>query len=194
MVDLREVLQEEPEFPELLEPVRLGPLPTALLLFTPDAEEVSLHFVADQAVRSYVPCPGDECPLCYCGVRPSPAFLLPVISIQRRCVQVLRVAQRRGPGSLFTMLAPHLGEEDMANKLYLIRRDGGRYLVETQDLGERADRCDRVITGFLKAREEGLRLTSAFPSYTSEELAEVEEVKRFLDAVGGWSAPGRSDA
>lgn len=192
MVDLREVLNDEPEYPELLEPVRLGLSPNALLFFTAEADRVELHFIEDPAVGSYAPCPGSGCPICYCGDPPKIFFLLPVVNVKKKTVQVLRIPERRGPGALFTELAPHLNEEKIAAKLFLVSRDDFRYRVAVRPLGERADRCEHAISGFLKAQENGLKLTSAFPAYSAAELAEIEEIRTLLDAQDGWEPPADS--
>jgi len=190
MADIRDVFRDlEPELPELLEPVRLGLAPSMLLLFTADGDPAKLHFVPDPTVKAHVPCPGARCPVCYVGDPPVRVHLLPVVNVRTRAVEVLRVPHRRGPGTLATLLLPHFDDEDLQDKLFVVTRDGARHGVEVQPLGERADRCTAAIEGFRKAREEGLSLLVAFPEYSAAELGEVPEIRRMLDAVGGWDPP-----
>ncbi len=190
MVDIQEVLEaEEPSGPEQLEPVRLGEEPSLLMLFTSDGERARLHFEPDSAVNGYLPCPGEGCPLCFLGQSPKDFALLPVLNLEKRAVEVLRISTRRGPGTLAAGLLPHLRDEAIENEVFSISRVGAKFRVEVRPLGERADRCTGVIEAFLRARGEGLSLLSAFAEYTAAELAEIERVRLKLDAVGGWTPP-----
>ena len=84
---------------------------------------------------------------------------------------------------------PHLRGEQVQDKLILVSRDRSRYSVEARPLGERADRCLGVIEAFAKARDAGLSLLTAFPTFSAVELAEVPRVRAKLDALGGWTPP-----
>ena len=194
MADLLHIAsEEEPEYPEVLEQVRLGLKPTYVLVFTRDVESVLTHYVEGPPVNGYVPCPGARCPICHVGDAPVKLHLLPVLSIARRAVEVLRISDRRGAGSLFSGLLPHLLGDDTAEKLFSITRNGAVFSVKVQALGEDADRCPGVIKGFVEAQEKGLSLRSAFPAYSAVELAEVPSVRRVLDARGGWEPPSEDD-
>lgn len=173
-----------------LELVRLGPEPSMLLFFTTEAEPALLHFLKDDAVFSYVPCPGNECPVCYVASRARESVLMPVVNIESKRVEVLRVARSFGTDGLLMALRPHLRDDHaFADKLFLIRREGARFYVDVRPLGEHADRCEAAVGAFLRDNSEGLSLLSAFPSFTATELAEVESVRAKLDAVGGWQPP-----
>jgi hypothetical protein len=195
VVDILDALDGgEAELPQTLDPVRLSESTSLLLVFTTDGQRESLHFVDDPAVNAYVPCPGAACPLCHCGQAPTAYYLMPVVNLARRAVEVLRISTRRGPGTLAAGLLPHLRGDDLANKLFRVQRTGAKFVVEVQALGVDADRCVSVVKGFLAAREQGLSLSSAFPEYSATDLAEVPAVQRMVDAIGGWKAPEHGDA
>jgi len=89
MPDLLDLVgDEQPEYPEFLDQVRLGPNPAHLLLFTSDVETVLRHYVQGPPVNGYVVCPGDGCPACHLRQRPTRTHLLPVLHVGRRAVQV----------------------------------------------------------------------------------------------------------
>ena len=173
--------------PNVLEVLRLGAETAMLLLFTPDVEEVPLHWESDEEVHSYVVCPGTGCPVCYLGAPPQTMLLLPVYSMEHREVLVLRIPSKRGPQALCMMLLPHLKDEAIFGKVLLLKREGAKYSVEARELPENADRGESSIQSFMQRQEKGLQLQSAFMSMTSEELASVERIRRKLDAMGGYS-------
>ena len=93
-----------------LEELRLGEEPRMVLLFTKDTEDVELHYVDDEAVNSYVVCPGAGCPICYTGSASKRAALLPVFDLEDQSVKVLRVLYSRRLKSLGLALVPQLSE------------------------------------------------------------------------------------
>jgi hypothetical protein len=193
VISLREALESGSDGPETLERARISAAPTLLMLFDDSVENVALHYVYDEAVNSYVPCPGVGCPACFLGEAPHPTFLLPVLHLARRAVQVLLVSPKRGPGTLASGLLPHLEDPTgYADKVFAVTRNGGKFTVRVHALGERADRCVSVVAGFVKARAEGLSLLAAFPEYSAVEFSEIGTVRRGLDAVGGWVPPAGS--
>lgn len=195
MVDLLEAIgSDEPEYPQTLEQVRLGTDPTFLLLFTKDVDIAALHYLSDPEAGGYVICPGANCPLCYCGKASKQVCLLPVVDVASRSVRVLRVSKARNPGALLSALLPHLEGGDLVDKLFAVARNGAKFTVTVQALGPNADRCTAVVQGFLEARKQGLDLLSAFASYSATDLADVAEVRRLLDACGGWDPKGSGNA
>lgn len=191
MVDILDLADEASgAMSQPLEPVRLSENATLLLFFTREAARAKLHFVPDPAVSSYVECMGPgRCPLCYCAQVPVDMALLPVVNAAMRAVQVLRIPTRRGAGMLMTHLIPHLRGDDVVNKLFRVQRLGAKYVVEVQALPHDADRCLDVVRDFETVRKAGLKLTSAFPDFTPAELAEVPQIRKMLDSIGGWKTP-----
>lgn len=175
--------------PDRLEVVRLGANPTLLMFFTREAEAARMHWEDDPTVRSYVPCPGNRCPLCYAHEAPTDFQLLPALEVEKKKVGVLMVSMARGPSSLAAQLLPHLRDQQVQDKLVLVSRDRSDYSVDVRPLGERADRCLGVIQAFVKARDAGLGLLTAFRTFSVVELAEVPRVRAKLDALGGWTPP-----
>jgi hypothetical protein len=172
-----------------LHQTRLGKEPVMVLLFTAEVENAALHFEGDEAVFSYLPCPGKSCPLCYLGSAPQQSYLLPVLNLESREVEVLRIPSKRGPETLAAALKPHLKDPDIASKVLLISRNVNRYRVEARPLARDADHGADVVAAFKTASENGLQLVTAFPRLSAAEIAEVERVRRKLDAIGGWSPP-----
>ncbi len=175
--------------PERLEVVRIGATATMLMLFTSDADPARLHWEDDPTVKSYVPCPGAGCPLCFVHEAQTEYQLLPVLELEKKRVGVLMVSMARGPFSLAAQILPHLRDKEIQDKLILVSRDRGKYSVTVRPLGERADRCASAIQAFAQVREAGLRLVTAFPKLSAVELAEVPRVRAKLDAMGGWQPP-----
>ena len=101
---------------------RLKKEPSMTILFTQECEEAKLHYESDEAIRSYIQCPGDHCPLCYIGSTPNTFLLLPIYCIETGEVEVLRISQKRGPGTLLGGLRPYLKDPDITDKLLMISR------------------------------------------------------------------------
>ena len=169
-----------------LRELRLRKEPALVVLFTDDADEVALHYEEDPEVRAYVPCPGAACPLCYIGSPPQDYILLPIVNLESRAVEVLKISKVRGPGTLRAALAPMLEDPSIASKLVFIRRVGMDYRVESRDLPPSTSRCEDAVAAFIEARNAGLKFDSAFVHRTSAELAEVERIKRKLEIIGGY--------
>lgn len=182
------------EYPQSFEVVRLGESATMLLLFTTGGERARLHWVADPAARGWQLCPGVGCPLCHCSQVANPAILLPVISVARRSVEVMWMFEQKGPGTLRTGLDPHLRGSDLSDKLFHVERHGSKFDVKVTPLGPSADRCVAAVKGFMAAREQGLRLRSAFHEYSAADLAELPEVQNMLAAHPGWHPPESPNA
>jgi len=176
--------------PERLELVRIGATATMVQFFTRDGDRGRFHWEEDPTVSSYVLCPGIPCPLCFVHEAPTDAHLLPVLAVERKAVGVLMVSLARGPASLGAQLIPHLRDEGIQDKLFLLSRERAKYSVEVHPLGERADRCLGTIKAFTTARDAGLSLLTAFPNLSAQELADVPRVRAKLDALGGWTPPG----
>ncbi len=173
--------------------LRLGAEPAMALLFTPDVDEVSLHYVDDDSLRAYVVCPGTACPVCYAGSKPVQFHLLPVYDIESSTVRVLRIPSNRKPEGLGAKLTLQLKSKDVANTVILLRREGPVYTVEARPLGPDAKRGEAEIKVFLDEVEQGLLLESAFPRMAAEELAEVPKIAKRLAAIGGWQPPRLDD-
>lgn len=173
----------------VLSEARLGVEPTMLCLFTPDYEQARLHFIDDDSVRSFVLCPGTACPVCHCAVEPQLFNLLAVFDVASGAVKVLRVSARRQQGCLGALLVLHLRDKAVASKVILISRNGAKYTVEARPLAPNAKRGEGVIKAFLEEQQTGLKLESAFPRMTPEELSEVPTIAAKLAAIGGWEPP-----
>lgn len=189
---IEELEQQDSQGPDVLRTVKLGKEPTALILFTGEFEPATLHFEGDEAVWSYIPCPGGGCPICFLGSAPQQFYLLPVFNVESRQVEVLRISSHRGPDSLSGGLKPHLKDPQIAEKIFLVSRLFKRFKIEVRPLAENADRGAQVILAFKTAWEGGLKLIDAFPKMSPSEIAEVERVRRKLDAIGGWTPPAES--
>ncbi|MEO6595305.1 MAG: hypothetical protein ABIP94_11180 [Planctomycetota bacterium] len=176
-----------------LSEMKLGLEPAMAMLFTADIEPTRLHYVADEAVRSYLACPGTGCPLCFCGVEPPTFHLLPVFDVEAGLVKVLRIPARRQPGGLGPLLVPHLRDKDIASKVILLSRNGAKYTIEARPLGTNARRGEAQIKAFLEDQQAGITLAGAFPRMSPEELAEVPAIAAKLDALGGWKPPPEAD-
>ena len=172
---------------------RLKKEPSMTILFTQECEEAKLHYESDEAIRSYIQCPGDHCPLCYIGSTPNTFLLLPIYCIETGEVEVLRISQKRGPGTLLGGLRPYLKDPDITDKLLMISREGPRYKIQSRSLDEKADRGVIEIEAFKRNYERGLKLISAFPRWAPEDLAGLDRIRKKLNALGGYDLSGESD-
>ena len=169
--------------------LRTGTEPATVRLFTSEVETARIHYESGEPFRTYVICPGTGCPVCHIGSAPQQCGLLPVYNLETRAVEVVRFSIRQVPGALVTLLMQLLRDEGIAEKVVLLSRDGSRYTARSQPLGEDADHGDAAIASFIEAQQAGLKLAGAFAQPTAAELAEVERVRRKLDAVGGYKLP-----
>jgi hypothetical protein len=177
--------------PSPLSELRYGAEPAMVLLFTADCQETSLHYVDDEAVRSYIKCPGAGCPICYTGAAPARFDLLPVFDVESAIVKVLRISDNRRPEGLAAKLIPHLKDPHSADKLVLIsRRRMADYRVESRQIGPDAKRGEAEIKAFGEHLEQGLQMDAAFQAMTHIELAGVPKIAARLAALGGWNPPG----
>lgn len=169
--------------------LRLGAEPATVIFFTADVDAAPFHFESDEPFNSYVICPRSGCPICFLGTAAQQVALLAVYNLETRAVEVLRIPTRRSPGSLATILMPLLKDPAIGDKVVLISRNRARYTARSQPLSEDADHGEAAIAAFVEAQKAGLTLASAFPQPTAAELAEVERIRRKLEAVGGYKLP-----
>ncbi len=193
MANLFDLIQSSDEGPTTqLHELKLNENPSMVLFFTIEhTEDVPLHFQDDKEVDGYVPCPGEECPNCEIGDKSQAFLLLPAYSLDSRRVSVLKVSRRRGPGTLLGQLLPHLGGDDTTKKFFVLRRSGrsSTFEVSVRPLPQEADHGEDAIAAFLAAHKEGLKLSSAFPQYTAEELRRLPKVANRLRLLN----PPRAD-
>lgn len=187
---LLELLGEgDDQAPQPLVEIRLGDEPAMVMLFTHDVDTVQLHYESDPAVRSYVLCPGKGCPACHLGSSPKQYYLLAVYSVEDQRVGVIRISDVRTPDALATRLLPFLQDDDIAKKVLFVSRNGAKYTVEARPLAEHAYQGEREIEAFEEQRKNGLDLSTAFLRLAPAEYADVERIRRKLDAVGGYEPP-----
>lgn len=191
MINLVDFLSgDAAESSQSLDELRLGPEPVMVIPFTKDIEVAKLHYETDDSARGFIVCPGERCPACHLGNQPTTTGLLPLYSIEHQEVRVLRVPQKRSPGSLATHLLPLIASDDAGDKMLLIRRDGAKYTAESRPLGEHADRGEAVIQDFIDVSRDQLPLSSAFVRMTADEYADVPRVRLKLEARGDYPLPG----
>ncbi len=165
---------------------RIGQEPALVVLFTAATEQVKLHFEDTPEYSCFVECPGPRCPLCHLGKAAQTYWLIPVFDLEDAKVKVLRVSARKGVGTLAHQLVPLLRNQSARPEITQISRTGKTYKVKSSPLQETADDGREVIAAFLKEREQGLKLVSAFPSPTAAELASTERTRHKLELLGNY--------
>lgn len=178
--------------PAGLREVRLSGEPATVIAFTPDGEDVMLHYESSDEVRGYLVCPGVGCPLCYLGSQPAKHILLPVYNIETASIEFLRVPLRFAVGSLGSAIVTILKRTDLLTSVVTIRRVQTRYEATVSPLPQGVDNGRAAINAFIDAHTNGLKLSSAFQQPTAVEIASFDRVRRKLDAVPGWTPPPSS--
>jgi hypothetical protein len=165
------------------EVVRLGNNETAIIPFTPDGEEIDLHFCDEPEINNYVPCNGPDCTLCRIGRKKEARMLIPVFLPTSGEIGVLAVSKSRRPSALF----PQLMNIMKAGKPVgmFVSREGSKYVVSTFELGKDMETGEAEIKRFLEKYEAGeVSLASVYPTISNEELADVEGIARMMALKG----------
>ena len=166
-----------------LELVRLGQDETALIFFTSDVEQVTLHYCEEVDIGGYIHCAGDDCTLCRIGRKRDERVLLPAYSPTARQVQLLPVSRSLRPQALLPQLAEVLKSKDP--QVCFIRREGFRFFVSISPLPADIDAGAAAIEEFLAQSKSGtISLAGVYPTLANEQLREVPEIARRLKLKG----------
>jgi hypothetical protein len=172
-----------------LEVVRLGNDETAIILFTADSEEVTLHYCSETEINSYVTCNGAECVLCQIGRSRDQKMLLPVYLPAAGCIGVLPVSRSLRPFALLPQISSVLKAQKPM--VMFVTRDGARYTVSTAELQKDVDGGEAAMKRFLEDYDGGsCDLSAVYPKIANEELANVKEIARMM-ALKGVSRDAR---
>lgn len=167
-----------------LEVVRLSENEVAVIAFTPEGENVTLHYCDDPDINGYVQCNGDGCALCLAGKKKEQRVLLPVYVPTAHAVGVLPVSTSLRPNALMPLLQPVLA----ANKptVAFLKKDGPtKFVVSSSALPPDADGGEAVTVPFLTRWEAGeITLESAFQKIPNAQLKLVPSIARLLELKG----------
>lgn len=153
-------------------------------LFTAMLVEVLLHWEEEGPFRGFFRCLGDGC--LYCRVRePSKYYLLPVLDIVNGRVVILRLSSDKGPYRLSTQITALICDPEVSKMIVTLKRiDKFRYQTESH----KKDGCELIganeIAAFEKQLQTGtLDIGSIYPSYSNDELKEIQRVKKALEVL-----------
>lgn len=184
MPDLRKMTRHSDSRDSNLVELNIRDEPVLVICFTSEVDEIALHYEKDPTVKGWVVCAGESCPYCAIGAKASKFFLLPVYSRETAAIEVLRMPEQTGPGTLFSALQAHLASDDSTEHVLVIIRDGYRYQTRRVPLGKGADRGSTAITHFKMRVDGGLKLNSIFKTMTKAEIEAIPRVRAKLDALG----------
>jgi hypothetical protein len=166
-----------------IELVRLGNDETAIIAFTPDSEEVDLHYCSETEIGSYVICNGPDCILCRIGRKRDERLLLPVYLPAEERVGILPVSRSLRPFALLPQISNVL--KAAKPTVMFVARDGIKYTVSTTELQKDVEAGEAVIRRFVDDYEAGLHdLTTVYPRISNEELANIEAIGRMMALKG----------
>lgn len=184
MPDLRKMNRHSDSRDSNLGEIVIRDEPVIVICFTSDVDEIALHYEKDPTVKGWIVCIGESCPYCALGAKASKFFLLPVYNREADAVEILRMAEQTGPGTLFSALQAHLATDDSTEHVLVITRDGNRYQTRRVALAKNAERGSTAIAHFKMRVDGGLKLASAFKSMNKAEIEAIPRVRAKLEALG----------
>ncbi len=158
--------------------VRISQRPALVRLLDAVPEKVKVHWVDGEPRIGWTPCPGLGCPMCSLGDSPRTWTLLLTVNLEAREAQVLGVPESNAPASLRSALVPHLASDHSKQFLEISRNDRGRHHVCARSLPPAPDDCADVADEALATVRSGVRLQTAFPTYSADDLAEIPDIAR----------------
>ena len=173
----------EPPAQLTLEQLRIGESVTPCLVFTPDHEDVDIHWLDTQEKKGYVQCNGKGCPLCATGNKSYNRLLLAMLNFNSQKVEVLAISDASNPGAALPQILPVFDRTELT--MMMISRQRNKYTVDLRALPENVDAGQAEIEAFNTAYSNGdLKLSSIFEKCSNEELAAIPSIKVLLQCYG----------
>ena len=183
MVNLLDFAEEASVSPTL-DLIQLSADETAIILFTPESKEVSLHYCKESGIEGYVQCNGDDCILCRVGRKQVKRLLLPVYLPATGTVGILPVNPLRRPHDLLPQLLNVL-KSKTRQVLFVSRPSNFKYVVATSPLKDDVDSGETQIKSFLEKFNKGeVDLTAAYAIIDNEQLAATPEIAKMIELKG----------
>jgi hypothetical protein len=167
-----------------LEVVRLGSNETAIIPFTAECEEITVHYCPEPEINGYVVCNGPDCILCRIGRKRDQRLLLPVYLPADGCVGILPVSRSLRPFALLPQIATIL-KAGKPMVMFVTREGTTKHTISTVDLKSDVDAGEAVIKSFVEEHKAGRHDFSAvYPRIDNEQLKNVEAIGRLLALKG----------
>lgn len=143
-------------------------------------ENARVHWIDGTPRLGWVLCPGQGCPACRVGIRPTAMTLVLVVNFDVEEAQVLAVPDVAQAGSLRSALFPHLKADPSRHLLEIRRDDRKRHFITVRALPPSPDDLDDLAEEAASKIRAGVRMRSAFRSMSPDELARVDGVAKRL--------------
>ncbi len=183
-VNLLEIASSKPRGG--LELIRVGGNAVVILPFTPEGEEVLLHFCEEVEIRGYVHCNGKDCILCRIGKKAETRILIPVYLPTSQTLGVLPVSNSIRPYALLPQLLPVLKSKKPA--AVLLSRESSRFMVSSPlPVKGSMDSGAEQVKAFTELDEavRKSRLRAVFQKIENSQLSVIPEVARVLSLLEG---------
>lgn len=166
-----------------LTPFRINESTTPCLIFSPDHEDVDIHWIEFQEKKGYVQCNGEGCPLCATGNKSYSRLLMPVLNFNSQEIEILAITDACNPGAALPQILPVFDRTELT--MMLISRQRNKFTIDLRPLPENVDAGQAKIEAFNTAYSNGdLKLNSIFEKCTNEELAAIPSIKMLLQCYG----------
>ncbi|MBF0380580.1 MAG: hypothetical protein HQL69_06165 [Magnetococcales bacterium] len=160
--------------------MRLSQSQTPMVLFTPNALKVGLHFHENQ----YCQCNGKGCLLCQLGRKRTDKYVMPIYLPETMNVALLPITDHKVPGSLLPQLTRYLSP-DTLTLVFVSRVDNAHFHVESGLNLEETPQMLSTIQHFNSQVSAGnVDLANVFPQFTNEELAKSQEIALLMRLKG----------
>lgn len=169
--------------PATLELVRTSHVEIAIIPFTAEGSQVSVHYRSEVDIQGFNLCNGPGCLFCRIGHKADQRILLPVFLPTSGEIGVLPVSPSMTPHSLLPQVIKALKSEDRC--IIFIRREGSKYFVQQTDLTQDVEGGEEIITGFLDRYNRGeIDLAAVYNRVDNESLAQAPEIARMMALKG----------
>jgi len=158
----------------------------AVVPFTIEAEQVTLHYCKEPEIQSYIHCNGDGCVLCKIGRSKTEKLLYPVYLPTAQEIGILPVSPSQKPKALLPQLGVVLQDAEKELKLlFICKIDSFSFSVKTGRFPEGSHKGVAVIDHFNTGPgRDTNNFASVYQRISNEQLATIPGIKNALALRG----------
>lgn len=166
-----------------LELAKVGESAIPLMLFSPEHEDVKIHWIDTAEKKGYVQCNGDDCALCHADNKAYSRLLLQVFNFGSQQVEVLAITDACNPGAALPQILPIFDAPDPM--MLLMSRQRNKYTIDLKPVPQNIDLGKEKIEAFNTAYSTGQsKLSDVYEKCSNQELAAIPSIKVMLECRG----------
>lgn len=157
-----------------------------IYFFTRKTFDYSYHHEEDLSIGGSYLCVGQKCLACAVGIPKLDYRLIPIFSLSKDTIAILKVNQNEKQGSVWSTIRPfYVARKSLERACTIFIDPDGRHKIERADYADLSD-VDEEVKELCEALDSGKYnpVVSLIPRVTTEDLLEVPRIRKTARRCG----------